>query len=75
MALFTGILKDLKGRLEVWRRALESKRLRVNVKKTKMIISSQNAGKVKIEGKFSCAVCRRGADKFHPTPLLKALGA
>ena len=37
---------------------LESNGLRVNVKKTKMILSSGNAGKVTIEGKFPCAVCK-----------------
>ena len=35
-------------------------RLRVNVKKTKIMISSENAGKVTIKGTFSCAVCRKG---------------
>ena len=39
---------------------LESKGLRVYVKKTKMIISSKNAGKVTVEGKCSCVVCRKG---------------
>ena len=37
---------------------LESNGLRVNVKKTKMILSSGNAGKVTIEGKSPCAVCK-----------------
>ena len=34
--------------------------MRVNVKKTKTMISSENTGKVTIEGKFPCAVCRKG---------------
>ena len=34
--------------------------MRVNVKKTKMVISSKNNGKVTVEGKFPCAVCRKG---------------
>ena len=37
-------LGGLEGRLEGWKRTLESKGLRVNVKKTKMIISSENVG-------------------------------
>ena len=37
-------LEGLEGRLEGWKRTLESKGLRVNVKKTKMIISSENVG-------------------------------
>ena len=31
----------------------------VNVKKAKMIISSENAEKVRIEGESSCAVCEK----------------
>ena len=38
---------------------MESKRLRVNVKKTKMMSNSVNTGKVTTEGKFPCAVCRK----------------
>ena len=33
-------------------------RLRVNVKKAKQMISSENAGKVIEEGKFSCAASK-----------------
>ena len=41
---------------------MESKGLGVNVNKTKMMISCENAGtgKVALEGKFPCAVCRKG---------------
>ena len=46
-------------RLEAWKEASNSKRLQVNVKKTKMMISNENAGKVTIEGKFSYSVCRK----------------
>ena len=33
--------------------------LRVNVKKTKMIISCEDARKIIIEGKFSGTICRK----------------
>ena len=36
--------------------------MKVNVKKTKMMICNENAGKVTKEGKFPCAVCRKGTD-------------
>ena len=52
--------KGLKGRLETWKGALELKRLRVNVKKIKMMISSGNPGKFTVEGKFPCAVYIKG---------------
>ena len=57
MALIRETLEDLEGRLEPWKGALESKGLRVNVKKTKILISSENAGKVKIECKLPIYRC------------------
>ena len=49
----------MKGRLKVWKGALELKKLRINVK-TKMMISSEKTGKVTIEVKFPSALCRKG---------------
>ena len=40
LTLVSEILQGLKGRLEAWKGALESKGLRVKVKKTKMMIGS-----------------------------------
>ena len=59
MVLFSETLEGLKGRLEAWKGALKSKGLRVNVMKTKMMIGSENAEKVTIEGKFPCSVYRK----------------
>ena len=42
-------------------RVLDLKGLRINVKETKIIISTENAGKVTEEDKFSCGVYRKGA--------------
>ena len=51
----------LKGRLETWKNALESKGLRVNVKKTKKIITDGgNSAKVTMEGRFPCAAYKNG---------------
>ena len=49
----------LKVRLQAWKGALKSKRWRV---KTKIMISSENAGKVTEESKFSSTVCRKTLD-------------
>ena len=46
--------------MEAWKEAWESKGLKVNVKRTKMMFSSENAGKVTMEGEFPSAVCRKG---------------
>ena len=42
----------------------QSKGLRFNVKKSKMIASSDKARKINKEGKFLCAVYRKGVDKY-----------
>ena len=47
------MLEGLKGRLEAWKRALESNGLRVNVK-TKI-----NIAKVTVEGNVPCAICKK----------------
>ena len=52
------LFEGLKGRLDFWKGALESKGLTVNVKKTKMIISSESSEKVTSKGKFPCSDCR-----------------
>ena len=54
-------LEDLKGKMKAWKAALEIKEVRVNVKETKIMISSENARKVAIECKFPCAVCKKGS--------------
>lgn len=59
--LYTESLEGLKGRLDTWKRQLDSEGLRINVKMTKMIISNENAGKVTKVGKFPCAVSRNGS--------------
>lgn len=51
--------QSLKGKLEAWKRTLESKSVRVNVQKTKMILSSQKTRKFRIEGKFPCVAVEK----------------
>ena len=59
LALVSETLEGLKGRLQTWKEALKSKGLRLNVKKTKIMILRGNAGKVPTEGKFPCTVWRK----------------
>ena len=49
----------LKGRVELWKGALETNGLRVNIEKTKLIIDGEHAWKVTGEGKFLCHVWRK----------------
>ncbi|KAK4310061.1 hypothetical protein Pmani_018347 [Petrolisthes manimaculis] len=57
----TGIemIKNLTNQI-TWRKALESKDLRVNVTKTKVMISGCTVGKPPEKGKFPCSVCGKG---------------
>lgn len=56
LALVSGSLEGLKGKLKVWKGTMDSKGLRVNVKKTKIMTNSKISGNCRKEVKFSCAV-------------------
>ena len=56
------LISETRESLKVWNGALESNLLRVNVKKTKMMVS-ENAEKVLIESKFPYTVCRKDVDR------------
>ena len=75
LTLVDETLEGLKERLEAGKGVLESKVLRADVKKTKTIISSENAGKVTADGKFPCAVCRKGVGRKSILSVLQVLGA
>ena len=51
--------ENLKEWLEALKGALQSKGLRINVEKTKIMIDSENAGTITVGGNFPCAVCRK----------------
>ena len=58
-------LQGMEGRLEAWDGALESKGWRVNVMKTKIMISNENAGKVSFSKKASLLVLlQKGLDSI-----------
>ena len=60
LILVIEIPDSLKRRLETWKLKLKSKGLKVNVMKTKVMISSKNTGKVSKEAKFCCTVHSMG---------------
>ena len=49
-------MRDSEGDWEARKGALESKGLGLDVKKTEIMISSENARLVKVEGTFPCTV-------------------
>ena len=53
-------LEECVSKLKAWKTGMEGKGLRVNMKKTKFLISGVGLDVLKNSGKFPCAVCRRG---------------
>ena len=53
-------LEECISKLRAWKTGMESKGLRVNMKKTKIMISGIGLNVLKDSGKFPCAVCRCG---------------
>jgi hypothetical protein len=50
-------------RLRQWKDGFESKGLKVNVGKTKVMISAAELGVAKDSGKYPCSVCRKGVGR------------
>ena len=61
LAILSGSLEELKNRLAAWKTSLESYGLRVNVDKTKILVSSVEHRKVPLNNpKYPCGVCSFG---------------
>ena len=60
LALVSETIEGLKGKLESWKQVLESGGLRVNLGKTKVMVSGCDVGKVREQGKYPCGVCHKG---------------
>ena len=58
LTLASETLEGLKRRLEAWKRVLESKGLRVNFRRMKIMINKENTRKVTMGDKFPCTVSR-----------------
>ena len=60
LVLMSDSIEGLEKKFSDWKKGMENKGLRVNVGKTKVMISSSNAGSVNKIGKFPCGVCHKG---------------
>ena len=49
--------------MSVWKNDLESKGLKVNIRKSKFMISGKDFHTFQTSGKYPCAVCRKGVEK------------
>jgi len=52
--------EELKVKIKCWKEGMESKGLRVNMSKTKVMCCKVGAGKVESTGKWPCGVCHKG---------------
>ena len=60
LVIIAETLNELLEKFRVWKANLESKGLRVNVDKTKILVSAHNAPKLVDESKFPYGVCSKG---------------
>ncbi|MBJ5468736.1 hypothetical protein JGG40_23790 [Salmonella enterica subsp. enterica serovar Derby] len=55
--------EKLKVRVQKWKASLETKGLRVNVGKTKIMVGGEGPRRVEEMGKWRCGVCRKGVGR------------
>ena len=60
LAVMADSLEECIARLKVWKEGIESKGLRVNIKKTKHMVWGPRLDLLRDSGAFPCAVCRSG---------------
>ena len=53
-------LKELKNRIEAWKESLGYKGLRMNTRKTMVMVSGRGLDVLHDSGKYPCAACRKG---------------
>ena len=51
-------MDELLAKLRTWRSEMEKKRLRVNMGKTKLMVSGSKLNVLKKSGKYPCGVCQ-----------------
>ena len=59
LVIMTDSLDELSVKLERWKAELSTKGLKVNTKKTKIMISKPGVGPVQKTGKYPCSVCSK----------------
>ena len=60
LAVMADLLEECIARLKVWKEGMERKGLRVNMKKTKLMVWGPGLDLLRDSGAFPCAVCRSG---------------
>jgi hypothetical protein len=60
LVIMSGTLDELTAKVEMWKQGIEEKGLRVNMAKTKVMISGTDLSLLRESGKYPCAVCLKG---------------
>ena len=60
LVIIADSLEECVARVKAWKEGMEAKGLRVNMPKTKIMVSGINLDVLKDSGKFPCGVCRMG---------------
>ena len=55
-------IEELKWKVLRWKECMEAKGLKMNIGKTKVMVSGKNCGDVERLGKWSCTVCGKGVE-------------
>ena len=63
LAIIASSKEELLSRLGNWKKELEAKGLRVNLAKTKIMVSGPNLNALKDSGQYPCGVCRSGVGR------------
>ena len=63
LVVIADTMDELLHRLEEWKKHLEAKGLRVNMGKTKVMISGKDLHSLRDSGKHPCGVCRKGVGR------------
>ena len=63
LVIIADSLEECVARLMTWKEKMEQKGFRVNMKKTKFLVSGDGLGVLKKEGRFPCAVCCKGVGR------------
>ena len=63
LVLASESMEGLKEKMKIWREGIESKGLRVNMTKTKIMMCDTNSGKQLEKGKYPCSVCAKGVGR------------
>ena len=63
LVILAETFEGLMTKMTAWKNGLESKGLKVNMGKTKVMISRRDLHTLRTFGKYPCAVCRKGGGK------------